>query len=198
MDNVAAIVLAGGAGRRLGGVDKPALFVGRRSMLDRVLAASTIATQRIVVGSVGEVPPDVLTTVEDPPGGGPVAATAAGLALVEPWVDFVAVLAADLPFMSRMALGLLQLDVEFSGKDGAVFVDGDGRRQLLCGMWRVFLLREAIKRLAERRGELAGASMRELVDGMTVQESRWKDRGPPPWFDCDTEEDLRRAKKWAR
>ncbi|MGW0901366.1 NTP transferase domain-containing protein, partial [Streptomyces goshikiensis] len=34
-----AIVLAGGAARRLGGVDKPALPVGARTLLDRVLDA---------------------------------------------------------------------------------------------------------------------------------------------------------------
>ncbi|WP_198601894.1 NTP transferase domain-containing protein, partial [Streptomyces sp. MH60] len=34
-----AVVLAGGAARRLGGADKPGLRVGARALLDRVLAA---------------------------------------------------------------------------------------------------------------------------------------------------------------
>ncbi|MGW7786766.1 NTP transferase domain-containing protein, partial [Streptomyces tricolor] len=34
-----AVVLAGGAARRLGGADKPGLRVGGRALLDRVLAA---------------------------------------------------------------------------------------------------------------------------------------------------------------
>jgi molybdopterin-guanine dinucleotide biosynthesis protein A len=197
MSGFGAIVLAGGAGRRLGGVDKPALPVGGRSMLDRVLDAVSGAHPRVVVGRVATVPDDVIVTVEDPPGGGPVAAIAAGLAACDGVADRVAIVAADLPFLTRLALVFLEADVEFGKVDGAVYVDEDGRRQLLCGMWRVRELRHAVDRLAERR-ELAGASMRELLAGLNVGESRWTDRGPPPWFDCDTDEDLRRAEKWAR
>jgi molybdopterin-guanine dinucleotide biosynthesis protein A len=197
MAGFAAVVLAGGSGRRLGGADKPALQVAGRSMLDRVLVAVSDAEPLVVVGPAQEVPAGVLTTVEDPPGGGPVAATAAGLALVGEGADYVGLFAADLPFLSRLAIALLQVDVQFSKKDGAVYTDADGRRQLLCGMWQLAKLREAIDRLAAQRG-LAGASMRALIDGLDVHESWWKEPGPPPWFDCDTEEDLRQAKRWAR
>ncbi|NJP68904.1 NTP transferase domain-containing protein, partial [Streptomyces spiramenti] len=38
-----AVVLAGGAGRRLGGADKAAVRVGGRTLLDRVLTASRAA-----------------------------------------------------------------------------------------------------------------------------------------------------------
>ncbi|MGW5673394.1 NTP transferase domain-containing protein, partial [Micromonospora sp. NPDC003776] len=46
----AAVVLSGGAARRMGGVDKPARPVGGRPMLHRVLAAVADADQRLVVG----------------------------------------------------------------------------------------------------------------------------------------------------
>ncbi|NED13442.1 NTP transferase domain-containing protein, partial [Streptomyces sp. SID9124] len=45
-----AIVLAGGAAKRLGGADKPALRVGGRALLDRVLAACADARATVVVG----------------------------------------------------------------------------------------------------------------------------------------------------
>ncbi|MEU7756601.1 NTP transferase domain-containing protein [Micromonospora sp. NPDC049171] len=220
----AAVVLAGGAARRMGGVDKPALWVGGRPMRDRVLAAVTDATPRVLVGAADSVPAGVRVVREDPPGGGPVAAAAAGLALLETDIVLVALLAADLPLLTRAAIGdlLAHLAEESprhaasarpdaapaigsglveSGRrpDGACFVDGDGRRQSLCGVWRVAALRAALDRLTvERGGSLSGAPVRALLAGLVVREVPWSGEGPPPWFDCDTDEDVRRAEEWAR
>lgn len=194
----AAIVLAGGAGRRLGGAAKPALPVAGRSMLDRVLRAVTDATPVVVVGNAPAEPPaGVLTTVEDPPGSGPVAATAAGVTLLPRDAADVALLAADLPFLTQAAIARLRQRVAASTVDGALYVDGDGRRQLLCGVWRAPSLLAAIHRLAAGRG-LAGASMRALFADLDLAEVAWTEPGPPPWFDCDTDEDLRQAEEWAR
>ncbi|WP_433265334.1 molybdenum cofactor guanylyltransferase [Micromonospora vinacea] len=214
MGTYAAVVLAGGAARRMGGVDKPALPVGGRPMRDRVLAAVTDATPRVLVGAADAVPAGVLVVREDPPGGGPVAAAAAGLALLDPDTSLVALLAADLPLLTGAAIGdlLNHLDGEtpdidparggLGGErrpDGACFVDGDGRRQSLCGVWRVAALRAAVDRLTvERGGSLAGAPVRALLAGLVVREVAWSGEGPPPWFDCDTDEDVRRAEEWAR
>ncbi|MBM0207341.1 nucleotidyltransferase family protein, partial [Micromonospora sp. STR1s_5] len=65
MGTYAAVVLAGGAARRMGGVDKPALPVGGRPMRDRVLAAVTDATPRVVVGATHAVPAGVRVVRED-------------------------------------------------------------------------------------------------------------------------------------
>ncbi|MGC5331571.1 molybdenum cofactor guanylyltransferase [Micromonospora sp. DT62] len=206
MDAYAAVVLAGGAARRMGGVDKPARTVGGLSMRDRVLAAVADAAPRILVGPAGPVPAGVRLTREEPPGGGPVAAAAAGLALLDPGTPVVALLAADLPLLTRAAVGEL-LDHLDAGHDGACHVDGDGRRQTLCGVWRVAPLRAALDRLAAERAAgqpdgsaapLAGAPMRALLAGLRVREVPWVGAGPPPWFDCDTDEDVRRAEEWAR
>ncbi|MEH0928540.1 NTP transferase domain-containing protein [Micromonospora sp. CPCC 205558] len=234
MGTYAAVVLAGGAARRMGGVDKPALPVGGRPMRDRVLAAVADATPRVLVGAAQAVPAGVRVVREDPPGGGPVAAAAAGLALLPPDTTVVALLAADLPLLTRAAIGdlLKHLDREIPdtepargdsapvsparsglapvppagggldgepGPDGACFVDGDGRRQSLCGVWQVGALRAAVDRLTvERGGSLAGAPVRALLAGLVVREVPWSGEGPPPWFDCDTDEDVRRAEEWAR
>src|SRR5438093_914016 len=96
----AAVVLAGGAGRRMGGADKAALAVAGRPMLHRVLAAVADASPQVVVGPPrAGLPAGVVRAQEDPPGGGPVAAVAAGLgALAAHGAEVVAVLAADLPY----------------------------------------------------------------------------------------------------
>jgi molybdopterin-guanine dinucleotide biosynthesis protein A len=194
----AAIVLAGGAGRRLGGAAKPALPVAGRTMLDRVLRAVPDATPVVVVGKVpAELPAGIRTTVEDPPGSGPVAAAAAGFALLPHDAAEVALLAADLPFLTPPAIAHLRQQLEASTADGALYVDTDGRRQLLCGVWRTPALRAALDRLSKGRG-LAGASMRALFADLDAREVAWTEPGPPPWFDCDTDEDLRQAEEWAR
>jgi molybdopterin-guanine dinucleotide biosynthesis protein A len=183
----------------MGGADKPALPVGGQPMLTRVLAAVHDADPRIVVGRVPpELPVPVLSTSEQPPGGGPVAATAAGLALVPADISIVALLAADLPLLTGEAIDVLRLTVESAPMQGAVYRDAEGHRQSLCGVWRTAALREAVDRLAAERGGLRGASVRELMEHLRVAEVAWRRPGPPPWFDCDTDDDLRAAQEWAR
>ncbi|MFD1085775.1 molybdenum cofactor guanylyltransferase [Micromonospora andamanensis] len=196
MTAYAAVVLSGGAGRRMGGRDKPVLPVGGVPMRERVLAAVADASPRILVGP-GPAIAGVRLTREVPPGGGPVAAVAAGLALLDTEVPAVALLAADLPLLTRSAIGEL-LD-HLHRLDGVCYVDRSGRRQTLCGVWRPAALRAALDRLSVRRGgDVSGAPLRELVAGLAVRDVTWRGDGPEPWFDCDTERDLRRAEEWTR
>jgi molybdopterin-guanine dinucleotide biosynthesis protein A len=176
-----AVVLAGGAARRLGGVDKPALVVGATSMLDRVLAAVTDAAATIVVGPARETARRVTWVREDPPGGGPVAALAAALPCVQS--EVVAVLAADLPFLDGAAV--TQLRTAVGDQDGALLVDGDGRDQLLVGVWRRAALRRALP--AEPAGARLGAVLGRLSVVRVVLDGE-------PWFDCDDETDLTTAR----
>ncbi|ASO19812.1 molybdopterin-guanine dinucleotide biosynthesis protein A [Actinoalloteichus hoggarensis] len=76
---IAAIVLAGGGGRRLGGLHKPALEVAGHTLLDRVLTALRGVRPVVVVGPVIPTRTEVYWTREQPHRGGPVAALAAGL-----------------------------------------------------------------------------------------------------------------------
>ncbi|GAB7049231.1 molybdenum cofactor guanylyltransferase [Catenuloplanes indicus] len=211
------VVLAGGRGSRLGGVVKPGLPVGGRTMLSRVLDATAALSPRVVVGpDTLTLPAGVLRTVESPPGGGPVAGAAAGLSVLvraDPGTRLVALLAGDLPMLTPAALGTLAAPLTpptahrtvesrppagaAGYVDGVCFVDAGGRRQLLCGVWRVPALVAALDGLAGERGGLDGASMRALFARLRVREETWGGSGVPPWFDCDTEEDLRRAETWA-
>lgn len=94
-----AVVLAGGAARRLGGEDKPGVRVGGRTLLDRVLAACADATRTVVVAGPRPTARPVEWAREDPPGGGPLAALDAGLRLTE--APHVLVLSADVPFLEE-------------------------------------------------------------------------------------------------
>lgn len=181
-----AVVLAGGTGRRLGGVDKPALDVGGRSLLAGVLAAVADAQRRVVVGPPRDLPADVVQVREDPPGGGPAAAVAAGLQEVRaPWV---ALLAADLPLLTPAVVAALRRAA--ADADGALLVDADGRDQVLTGVWSTNALRAAAK-----GQDLNGAPLRVLLRGLRTVRVGLADAGAADWFDCDTDDDLRRARE---
>ncbi|WP_433238440.1 molybdenum cofactor guanylyltransferase [Streptosporangium sp. CA-135522] len=178
-----ACILAGGLARRLGGRDKPGLRVGGRPLIESVAAAVPDAERLIVVG---ERRPGLARGVfvrEDPPGGGPIPALRAGLAEVgAPWV---ALLAADLPFLSAGHVSAL-LEAAGAGA-GAVLVDDDGREQWLAGVWRTAGLAEALARYE-------GRSLHGLLAPLSPAKLHLAGR---PWFDCDTAEDLHRARSEA-
>ena len=161
-------------------------------MLHRVLDAVADATVRVVVGHPQPVPPGVLLTRELPPGGGPVAAIAAGLAAVPfaPDDHLVAILAADQPLLTGAAITALRVAAAPSDV-GALFVDAGNRPQLLCGMWRAAALRTALADL----GDPAGQSVRRLLGHLRYVRVP-PTANPPPWYDCDTPDQLAQAERW--
>jgi len=159
LSDTAVVIVAGGAGRRLGGFSKPDLEVGGVNLLDITLSAVEGASAVVIVG--GPRRDGALWTVENPPGSGPAAAVGAGvLALadagsVAPWTF---VLAVDTPRVARALLPLLAARRD----DGAWMVDADGREQPLLAVYRT-------ESLAARTGTpLAGVSMRTLVQGLAM------------------------------
>lgn len=104
---LSAIVLAGGASRRLG-QDKAALSFGGRPLLHIVIERiSAVCRQIIVAGARGR--PDgslPVTFVEDDvPDQGPLAGLHAGLAAAS--ADFVLVVACDMPFLNTRLLAYM-------------------------------------------------------------------------------------------
>ncbi|MEV4319925.1 NTP transferase domain-containing protein [Actinocrispum sp. NPDC049592] len=79
----AAIIFAGGKATRLGGVDKVMLRVNGQTLLERSLDAVTGADPIVVVGPRRDIQAPVVWVREDPPGAGPLAALAAGLAALD-------------------------------------------------------------------------------------------------------------------
>jgi molybdopterin-guanine dinucleotide biosynthesis protein A len=176
-----AIVLAGGAARRLDGADKPGLDVGGTSMLDRVVEACAGAGRVVVVGPRRPLAQPVTWTREEPAGSGPVAAIAAAVPLTD--APLIALLAADLPWIAPAVPVLLA-----AVADAAVLVDARGRRNLLAAAWR----RERLAAALAGLDEPAGAPVRALYRGVACTEVP----DPQGWGeDCDTWEDLARARE---
>lgn len=179
-----AIVLAGGSSRRMGGADKTRLDVAGVPLLDRVLAVVSDAGVSVVVGRQRPtIRTDVHWTLEQPPGGGPAAAVKAGLSLVES--PTVVLLAADLPFVTGEVVQ--RLFVAAAGpRSGAIAVDDAGHPQWLLSAWQTAALRstdlEAGRSLRQAFTQLSPE--RVVTDSLVTT-------------DCDTPEDLRRARELA-
>jgi len=168
----AAVVLAGGRGARMGGVDKPRLRLGGATLLERAVSAARAAGHDPVV----VVGPEV--------GGGPAAALVAGLAGLT--AREVLVLAGDLV---RPDAVLRLLAGAMPGRDGAVLIDSAGREQWLAARLRTEALRAAIARLP---GPVEGAPLRSLLGGLDLARVP-ADEGVIA--DVDTWEDYERAKE---
>jgi molybdopterin-guanine dinucleotide biosynthesis protein A len=171
------------------GSHKPSLVVGGLPMVARVLTAAR-PRPVLVVGRSDDVPDGIPVVAEDPPGGGPVAAIAAGLGHLRRPTDVVVVLAADLPFVTSAHLDRLvsaALD-QPAGSGPAVTADVDGRLNWLCSAWRHGVLDAAIAHL----GDPAGRSMRDLVAGLRPVEVADPDHVAD---DVDTPDDLEDARR---
>ena len=126
----------------------------------------------VVVGDEVATSRPVRFVREDPPGGGPAAALLAGLDAVgatgaagaagaEPTT--VVVLAVDMPLVSAATIDRLLLS---AAGDGALLVDDEGRRQLLCGAYSVAALRAA----APPAGSRTGLPVRRLLADLDLVE----------------------------
>lgn len=186
------LVLAGGRGERLGGREKAELVLEGRSLLERVLAAApTLGGEVVVVGRT-PVPAGVLTTLEDPPDGGPVAGIAAGLAALDaarrpggrrpaPWV---AVAAVDQPTAAAALTSLQEALAEVADDVEALsHADPEGHRQWLLALYRRPALRAALAALPSPRH----TSVRRLVADLS-----WEtvERGAEHVGDVDTWDDV--------
>ncbi|WP_217243000.1 NTP transferase domain-containing protein [Streptomyces sp. AC555_RSS877] len=183
-----AVVLAGGAARRLGGADKPGVRVGGRALLDRVLAACADARGTVVVADPRPTARPVTWAREDPPGGGPVAALDAGLRRTT--ADEVVVLSADLPFLGEATVRRLLAALRATGTEGALLTDGDGRDQPLVAAYRAPALRRELTGLVAAHGSATGLPLRRLTAGLDL--TRVPD--PVASFDCDTWDDIATAR----
>ena len=182
-----AVVLAGGEGLRMGGVDKAALALDGEALLEMVLDGVRDAERVVVVGPKRFDRTGLLWTSEDPPGGGPAAALDAGLQLVN--APTVAVVAVDHPFVTRELVAELARLLE-EGVDGVAVSDEKGVAQPLVAVYRTGALRHALGAMPS----VAGASMREVTSYLRVVLVE----DPAAARDIDTPADLEAARRLRR
>lgn len=191
MSDLAAILLAGGRGSRMGGVRKPLLEVGGTTLLDAAVAAARDARCAPIVG-VGETvtagaAAEITWVREDPPFGGPVAAILAALPVIT--APRTLVLACDLPEVAAAVRLLLAAP---AAADGACLLDPAGRRQPLTGLYRTDALRRAG---AGMPGGGRDAAVRTLLAGLRIAGVAASGRVAS---DIDTWDDLNDARRRSR
>lgn len=188
----AGILLTGGASRRMGR-DKASIAVpgesGPLTMAERT--ARILASAAAPVVEVGPARPGAWAVREDPPGSGPLAATAAGwVALAgRGWSGPVLVVATDLP---RLTAGMVRWLAGHPADRSVVPVAGD-RVQPLCARYRASDLDTARELVAA--GRRAMSDLLEAVDPVLIPERDWAGPagGAAVLVDVDTPADLDRV-----
>jgi molybdopterin-guanine dinucleotide biosynthesis protein A len=188
MSGLAAVVVAGGGARRLGGASKPDLIIGDETLLDPTLGACATAQAApvVVVGPDALARDGIHITQESPAGSGPAAGLIAGLEAAEdlvsrgdhrggdlgsagPSLDYVLALACDMPNAADAVPALMEatadrVGVDEADSDGAWLVDDTGRSQPLLAIYRV----EALTNAARALPSLTGVSMKQLTLKLTM------------------------------
>ncbi|HZC27234.1 MAG TPA: NTP transferase domain-containing protein [Actinopolymorphaceae bacterium] len=179
-----AVVLAGGSARRFAGADKVMFAVAGTPMLARVLSAVAGARTTVVVGPERSLAESagrhVRWTREQPAGSGPLAALAAGLGTGT--APVVVVLAGDMPMVDTAVVAALVEAAAHDDVDGAVLVDGEGRRQPLAAAYVRERLQAAMAAIGDPRDRPMGLLLSSMRLG-TVPD-------PRAALDCDTPDAL--------
>jgi len=183
----AAVVLAGGSSRRWAGRDKTTVPLAGRTVLEHAVAAVLPQAVEVVVVAPADHPArpavwdaalavgrPLLWTREDPPGGGPLAGLAAGLASLgaldgldglDGPPGIVVLVAGDLPFARTACPRLVAALTAAQDAGAAVGIDPDGRRQPLLAAYRTALLRRPFV-----DSDVTDRPLRDLLAGLVVAE----------------------------
>ena len=176
----AAIIVVGGAARRLGGIAKPWISVRGRPIVDWVVDAARGHVDEVVL--VGTPPeqwsrPDVRWTCEEPTGAGPVAAVSAGITGIGDDIEEILLLTGDAPFIEQPLRLLFSAAITADG----VAIHSGGRVQFLCARVKRNALQTALT--------TASTSMRSVFASLRITEIEAE------VVDADTWEDIARLRQ---
>lgn len=159
---LAAVILSGGSGVRLGGVDKASIEIDGLTLLEHALTSTAAAQEVVVVGPELPTTRPVTWTREEPHGGGPAAGLLAGIDALVERPGLVCVLAVDMPRFSARTLGRLVdvLGAESEDTDAVCLVDDENRKQWLAAVYRYDAL---VAARPEDRSAEHGLSIRRLM-----------------------------------
>lgn len=165
MTGHAALVIAGGLSRRMG-ADKATLLLDGRPLLWHAVRACAGSRAVVVVGPARFAALvegfDAHFAREDPPGGGPAAGIAAGVAALGEDTETVQLLPCDLVDPAGLVRRLDE--TAWSEAQALVPVDEQGWPQFLYGRYRLAVLRDAVA------GPVRDVSVRRLLRDLPRRE----------------------------
>lgn len=198
-----AVILAGGRARRMGGIDKTLVDIGGRSSLARVIDAAP--TRHVVVlGPDPDVPDGVHRVLEEERFSGPVAALERGVREVPHLLGEadlsqveVLILGADMPHLRREHLQRLVDSDRSDPGDAAVriMIGEGGRRENLCAVWPLALLRERLNAVASPDTGWANLPMKALLESLAEERILEVASLEGETTDIDTPQDLLAARQ---
>lgn len=190
--SIAVVILAGGRGARLGGINKPLLrrADGRTLLAGVIEALAPVGRELLVITTkarAAEIQAAFGGRVAIDPGLGP--AEALGRAASEVTGEWIALAGGDHPHPAAEIFARLG---EAAGEGvNAVVASLAGQRQPLCALYR----RAAVAALAARRS-LAGGSLQAVLDDLSalvVDADPWPKRVRSGFHSVNTPEDARAA-----
>ena len=183
--DVAVVILAGGAGTRIGG-SKPLRRLAGERLIDRALrlARSWSDIVAVAVRDAIQIQPIDAPVIIDQPGiVGPLAGLAAALRFgSEAGAEFVLTTPADTPFLPSDLLDRLGLEI---GQRGCALAVSGGQLHPVCGLWRTSTLGQLGDHL---RGERR--SLRDFAARIAFQEVAWPSEPFDPFFNINTADQL--------
>ena len=187
---IVAVILAGGAGSRIGG-GKTSRRLGGRTLLDRASNQAGKWSDRVAV-AVRE--PDqakgtrLRIILDDSEIEGPLAGLAAGLRYArDEHAEAVLTLPADMPFLPADLGERLQ---DAIGGSAAAIACSGGRLHPVCGLWRTASLDQLADYVASGQRSLQGFA--EAIGSVAVE---WPTAPADPFFNINRAEDLAAAER---
>lgn len=187
---IAAIILAGGEGRRIGG-NKPLRLLGGRPLIDHAIAKAGQWTPQVAVvvrreAQLGDA--KVRFALDEPGVEGPLAGLIAALRLGRDLhAAAVLTLPSDMPFLPYDLNDRLESAI---GAAAAAIASSGGRLHPVCGLWRVRILREVPGYLLSGHRSLKGFA--EAIGFSAVE---WPSQPHDPFFNINSQEDLAAAER---
>lgn len=191
---IAAVILAGGRGERLGGVVKAQVRVGGVRLLDLVLAR--VSACRPIVVARGphdpaglDLPADVLAVADLPSDyAGPLAGFVAALATLPDRVDLLVCAAVDTPFLPVDYVDKLVAGI---GEAPAAIACHDSQPYPTNSIWRVARFRDLPSRMLAGTAPRSLKSLAAEAGGVMLEWPSSPDGDP--FANINTPEDLARA-----
>lgn len=189
----AIVILAGGAGRRIGG-HKADRMLGGRTLLDRACRRADAWSADVAIAGSRAIDEGVAGHwLTDPAGiDGPLAGLASALAFARSrGVEAVLTLPCDTPFLPDDLPG--RLLAAMTPDDDAAVPDCGGRFHPASAMWDVRIEPALLDYAATGRRSLMG-----LLDRVPHARVHWDGEDMDPFFNINTPEELEQAEAWIR
>lgn len=200
-DSVAGLILAGGRGRRMGGIDKPFAPLAGRPLIDHVIARAAGQTARLAINMSGEASrfaaydlplvPDLTDGDRIETFAGPLAGVLSGLDWMAEQgggVEWMAVFPADTPFLPTDFVERALAAIRRDGAELACAESG-GRAHPVVALWPLSL-RDRLRRLVVDQG-IRRAD--RLLEAFRTARVVYGTDPVDPFFNINTPDDLARA-----